>query len=1235
MSKPRQNPDATIAGNDSVSSDDRTLAPGEVETHRIHAEATIGPDDQSDLTIGAAGDRSDITLAADAGVAAPQMDDRTIGPDDVPAPAKDDRTISAEEDPGMTMPPGGDSDATIGPGGPADIDATISPDAAADDGATLAPGESHSSGTAHMSRPPAPRASATAIQKPSGATSHGQTARMSNPPIPTAKNDRNKIPDVPGYEMLGELGRGGMGVVYRARQKGLNRMVALKMVLNNAASESELDRFRLEARAVALVQHPGIVQVFDVGEHNGLPYFSLEFVEGGPLDNRLKGEPQDVKFTASVMEKVCRAMGYAHSKKIIHRDLKPANILLTKTDEPKVTDFGLAKEMDSDEGHTRTGSIMGTPSYMPPEQAEGKAKHLNHLADIYSLGAMLYEFLTGRPPFKGRTLLETLEHVKKKDPVPPIQLQPDAPIDLQTICLKALEKDPAKRYQSAEEMADDLAAFSRGDPIKARPISALQKVWRWASRNKAQAALVAVASLFLLAALVGSVAINGLYAVAERQRKAQEERREKDRTTAQKLLEAASMDAAKGMWVQAKQNYDSALAAIRNDAALADLRKQVEEGLNSAEEHIDTDSKLKVFRNEQSLALYELTGQSGRGEKDANASARRHALDALAQFEVNPETGALNPAFGRHFAEKDKPEILRGCAELMIVLADSWSNTDLEKSKALAGKARDEARRQGFSLEKAYLLKMIRYTSAAARGKDEEYILKARKEIEALGAEAAKVAPSSAYEWFLVGDEQYKERQFEAAAKSFQQALMLEPNDFFSHMFLGLSQLAREQFAAAQASFLAARAIRPDFQYINLFLGVCAGKLGEKEEAEKLFDDSRYSEDARVALLVNRGVVHYDSGDNAKAIADFESALKLDKSPKTLVNLATVLAIGVKEPAKAEPLLREAMKLDANDGKAPRLLAKILADRAETDMKQAAMLRAEAVDLLRKAAPHLTGTPLAATAAHEEGLLLVKTGELPDAKAALTRATAENSKEAKPWLDRGQVAFGMAVASSQKQGKPDTELYKEAIDCFDSYLVRTSSVSTKEVKAFRGLALERKATALMILKDENGALAAQSEAVLIDPDQASLRRMRGWNLMNGWRKLALADFEAGLKNDQGALRADLLMGRSYVLAIDGKVDEALAAEAEYSKASGGMPAAMLNFATVYAQAYDSLRKAGNSAKAEETVKKMVALIETQVARFPAPARAKAWAAFRADDGFEPVRGLPAFVELDKKLQKSP
>jgi len=1228
MPTPRQNPDATLGGDGHA--DDRTLAPGDAETGSIRGEATIGPDDNP---ADGAGDRSDMTMPEGTIVAA-GADGMTLGPDDAPAAHDDDRTLAPGDDPGMTLAPGGDDDSTIGPEGAADSDATMAPGSVADSDATMAPGEMSSSGTARLSQPPAQRPSSTAIRKPGEATSHGQTARMTSP-ASASKADRNKIPEVEGYEMLGELGRGGMGVVYRARQKGLNRMVALKMVLNNAASESELDRFRLEARAVALVQHPGIVQVFDVGEHNGLPYFSLEFVEGGPLDNRLKGEPQDAKFTASVMEKVCRAMGYAHSKKIIHRDLKPANILLTKTDEPKVTDFGLAKEMDSDEGHTRTGSIMGTPSYMPPEQAEGKAKHLNHLADIYSLGAMLYEFLTGRPPFKGRTLLETLEHVKKKDPVPPVQLQPDAPIDLQTICLKALEKDPAKRYQSADEMADDLAAFSRGDPIKARPISVIQKVIRWASRNKAQAALVAVASLFLLASLAGSVAINGLYAVAERQRKAREERRERDRSTAQKLFDDAQRDAAQARWPQARQNYDNALAAIRNDADLGDLRKQLEDGKAVADEHIDTDARLRTFREEQAMAIYELTNQSGRSAREGNTEARARAMKALEQFEVNPDAGKFEPVFGKHFSEKDKPEVRKGCAELLVVLADTWLDTDGEKSKALVTKARDEARRQGFGLEKAYLLKMIRYTTVAAMGKDEEYITKASKEVEALKALADKAVPQSAYEWFLVGDEQYKERNYAEASRSFQQAIMADPDDFFSHFFLGLSHLARDQFAAAQASFLAARAIRPDFRYTNLFLGVCAGKLGDNADAEKLLDDSGFSEDSRTALLVNRAAVRYDAGNHEKAIADLEAALKRQRSSTILVNLGTALAMGAKDPARAEPFLREAIRLDPNDGKGRRVLAKILADRADSDMAEGAKLRAEAIQLLRKAAPHLVGSPLAPVVDHEEGLLLLKSGDLPAAREAMARATAGNAKEARPWLDRGLVLFGMALESSRKQGKPDVALYKEAVECFDAYLMRTSSVTTADVRPLRGLALERKATALTILKDENGALAAQSEAVLVDPGQSSLRRMRGWNLMNGWRRLALADFEAGLRTDQGANRADLLMGRSYVLALEGKVEEALGALPEYEKASGGTPPMMLNFATVYAQAYESLRKAGNTAKAEEVLKAMTALIESNIGRVPAPMRARLWAAFRADEGFDPVRSLQPFKELDKKLSSAP
>ena len=1188
------------------------------------SDLTLGAEpDRSDLTLGAEPDRSDLTLPAEGGAHA--ADDRTLGPNDA-------------EDPGMTLAPGGESD---------DSGATVGPESAPDDGATLAPGESPArvDATALMSKPASRQVQATAVRQPGEPSKPGQTHKNASQSAASAKEDRNRVPQVAGYEMMGELGRGGMGVVYRAKQVALNRVVALKMVLNSQASDAELDRFRLEARAVALVQHPGIVQVYDVGEHKGLPYFSLEFVAGGPLDSKLKGEPQDFKFTATTMEKICRAMGYAHSKKIIHRDLKPANILLTKEGEPKVTDFGLAKEMDSDEGHTRTGSIMGTPSYMPPEQAEGQAKTLNHLADIYSLGAMMYEFLTGRPPFKGRTLLETLEHVKKKDPVPPVQLQPDAPIDLQTICLKALEKDPAKRYQSAEDMADDLAAFSRGDPIKARPISLAQKIWRWSVRNKAQAALVAVGTVFIIATLLGSVAINGLYAVAENQRKAAERRRDNDRSTAQKLLDTATNEAGQKKWSDARQNYENALTAIRNDAELADMRKLIEEGLAIAEEHVNTDAKLSVFREQFSLALYELTGQSGRGEKQSYELSRLHAKSALSQFQVDPDGPTIDPVFGAHFSEKDKPEILRGCSELLVVLADTWSLSNIEKSRELLEKARREAKRAGVSIEKAYFLKMARYTQLASLGKDEEYLTKAKADIENYHTEAAKVKPSSAYEYFLVGDEEFKEQQYDKAAHSFQQALLIDPNDFFCHFFLGICHLVRDQYAAAQASFLAALSIRNDFQYTNLFLGVCAGKMGDFDEAERLLADSKFTTENRLPLLVNRAVIRYDHGDNALAIDDLQAALKIERTNKILVNLATVYFVGEKRPEMAEPLLREAMTLNPNDPRAPRLLAKIIAERAdsEKDPATAKVTRTEAIALLRKAIPNLvSGTPEAASTAAQQGLLLMQTGDLESARAALTRATVDNRSIPKPWLDRGQVAFALAVASSQKQGKPDTALYKEAIDCFDQYLVHAALPLPKGVqqdnenmRAFKGLALERKATAMMILNDSNGALAAQSEAVVADPNQASLRRNRGWNLMNGWRKLALADFEAGLKTDQGPNRADLLLGRSYLLAMEGKIDEALASEADYTKVSDGKPAAMLNYGTVYAQAFEAARRSGNTAKADDLLKRLLKLLENQTMRFPEKVRANAWAAFQADEGFDPIRGIPAFVELNKKLSAVP
>jgi WD40 repeat protein/predicted Ser/Thr protein kinase len=305
---------------------------------------------------------------------------------------------------------------------------------------------------------------------------------------------------IPGYEVLGELGRGGMGVVYKARQIGLNRLVALKMIVSGAhAGANERTRFRLEAESIALLKHPHVVQIFEIGESEGRPFFSLEFVSGGSLARRLHGTPLPWQHTAELALALAQAIHTAHQAGIVHRDLKPANVLLTEDGQPKVTDFGMARNLGDDEGPTQTGAVLGTPSYMAPEQAAGQARAAGPPADVYALGAILYEMLTGRPPFRGATLLETLDQVRLQEPVSPRLLQPGIPRDLETICLKCLQKEPGRRYVSAAALAEDLERFRGGRPIAARPVGAVERTWRWCRRNPVLAALTALSLVSLLA----------------------------------------------------------------------------------------------------------------------------------------------------------------------------------------------------------------------------------------------------------------------------------------------------------------------------------------------------------------------------------------------------------------------------------------------------------------------------------------------------------------------------------------------------------------------------------------------------------------------------------------------------------------------------------------------------------------------------------------------------------------
>ena len=306
----------------------------------------------------------------------------------------------------------------------------------------------------------------------------------------------------PGHELLGVIGRGGMGVVYKARNTLLDRVVAIKTITElEPAKPNQAGRLLDEARAAARLQHPNIITVHEIGEHNGRPYFVQEFADGGDLKRQLTVKPMAARQSAELLETLSRAVHAAHQSGIVHRDLKPSNILLTAEGVPKVADFGLAKFAGGDSGRTQSGQVVGTPSYMAPEQAEGRSKDVGPVADVYALGAILYETLTGRPPFLGDSQLETLRLVCSAEPVPPKRLRPDIPRDLETICLKCLEKSPGKRYVTALDLADDLGRFVRGEPILARPTGAARRFWKWARRHpwqttSAALVLLAVSALF-------------------------------------------------------------------------------------------------------------------------------------------------------------------------------------------------------------------------------------------------------------------------------------------------------------------------------------------------------------------------------------------------------------------------------------------------------------------------------------------------------------------------------------------------------------------------------------------------------------------------------------------------------------------------------------------------------------------------------------------------------------------
>ena len=452
------------------------------------------------------------------------------------------------------------------------------------------------------------------------------------PMAPFSWHTGAELPQIPGYEVKALLGRGGMGLVYKARHLRLNRFVALKMLITGSyAAPHERARFQREAEAVASLRHPHIVQVYDVGDHEQWPYFTMELLEGGSLAQALAGTPQPARQAAALVATLAEGMQVAHRGGIVHRDLKPANILLTADGTPKIADFGLARHFDGEPAFTLSGTRLGTPSYMAPEQVIGKAGTIGPAADIYALGVLLYEMLTGRPPFRGETASETERQVLNHEPVSPSRLNPKVPRDLETICLKCLSKEPERRYASAAALADDLTRFREGRPIQARPVGWGERSWRWCRHNPAAAALLVTAL-----ALVGLASGGGVWLVQQRAWHDAEMRNVAGTTVdqAERLRIGFHFREARELLEQARQRLEP--------AGPSDLRRHVDQGLADLDlaERLDAArvNGATAIREKFSLARVELLyasafadaglGREGDDVETVAANVQRSAVSA-------------------------------------------------------------------------------------------------------------------------------------------------------------------------------------------------------------------------------------------------------------------------------------------------------------------------------------------------------------------------------------------------------------------------------------------------------------------------------------------------------------------------------------------------------------------------------------------------------------------------------
>jgi serine/threonine protein kinase/Tfp pilus assembly protein PilF len=706
------------------------------------------------------------------------------------------------------------------------------------------------------------------------------------------KSPESGLPQIEGYDVERLLGYGGMGVVYRARHLKLKRTVALKMLLAGAyARRQDLVRFQREAEAVAALRHPNIVQIFGVGDLHGRPYFTMELLEGGSLAQSLAGAPQPARSGVALVEALAQAVQVAHNEGIVHRDLKPANVLLTADGTPKITDFGLARRLESDENLTFSGARVGTPSYMAPEQAAGNSGEVGPATDVYALGAILYEMLTGRPPFRAETPSETERQVIAEEPAAPSRLNARIPRDIETICLKCLSKDPQRRYTTAAALIDDLQRFQRGDPISARRPGSWERVRRWLRRHPSFAAFVGISVLF--AALLASAMV-WLGVQQSRRRHAIEA----DLQEINRLQQQA-------LWNDAEVAIQRAEARL-NEGGNGDLRQRLEQVRSDLELVVQLDHiRLKRETSGGDLAYYRTTADrqylstfensrltnsrdsAGTVAKRVNASAVRIALVAALDDWAVCARDESRREWLLTIAREADPDPL-GWRDR---IRDSATWNDLTALTKLAEIV--PVKKQSISL----LLALGERLSAAG-GNATAFLKRVQNEhpgdfwtnivlgdalfntspVEATGYYRAALAsrPDAPVAYTALGDSLRLQKRYDEAIGYYQEALQIDPNYARGHTNLGNFLRDANRIDDAIASYRRSIEIDPNYAWGHLGLANALNDSNRRDESLEHY--RRFLANgpfvAHIANILRSDLISHGRGEEARV--DWKKALQLD-----------------------------------------------------------------------------------------------------------------------------------------------------------------------------------------------------------------------------------------------------------------------------------------------------------------------------------------------------------------------